>query len=469
VLCKSCNTAKGAAFAKVSRGRLTHQYNPTKGGGAANVGEWVNAVGAITPHIDRGDRGLVSTMSTRDAVDMIRATPQNKRRDFAAKLRRKNPATRENLFGWGKPVPVPARRGRTGGLSLSEASSAALKAGRKSADLSDFDSWLERKHLDTRSDAVISRLRDAYKRGVEKSEAAEQNREFLKDKREQAREAARDRAQQAREDRAQQHTRRRTGRSAPLGASSMPDEAAMQAGFKRGLSLADMMRANPGFKSIRPEGTYLSPEGYRIEKGYGSWHVTDRDGEPVETSKAKRIIARLEAALSKRKRNPATASAEAYERFHGQQSSEVASVDDELHIHEHLSAIGDLEKLKVRAPDGGIVTLTDFDGAILCQAEDGSQLYIRGGDQSVDLDEFAIEEPYHEVEDLGEVREIRYYTDKKHLGKQGGKATYFHHLGEEDQQAGRKARRPRLLYSVRDQLLSFAGGGYTIPSEGIRN
>ena len=29
-LCKSCNTAKGAAFAKAGKGRLTHQYNPAK-------------------------------------------------------------------------------------------------------------------------------------------------------------------------------------------------------------------------------------------------------------------------------------------------------------------------------------------------------------------------------------------------------------------------------------------------------
>jgi hypothetical protein len=109
VLCKSCNTSKGAAFAKAGRGRLTHQYNPTKGGGAATIGEWMQAVGAITPHVDRGDRGLVSTMSTRDAVDMIRATPQSKRRDFAAKLRRKNPifgAGRPRLFG--TPFVAPA-------------------------------------------------------------------------------------------------------------------------------------------------------------------------------------------------------------------------------------------------------------------------------------------------------------------------------------------------------------------------
>ena len=75
--------------------------------------------------------------------------------------------TRKNLFGFGrKPAPAPVKH-RSGGLTLSEAGSAAFKAGKKSRDLSDFDSWLERKHLDTRSDGFVSRVRDDYKRGVD--------------------------------------------------------------------------------------------------------------------------------------------------------------------------------------------------------------------------------------------------------------------------------------------------------------
>ena len=118
--------------------------------------------------------------------------------------------TRENLFGFGRkpaPLPVKKKRGRTGGLTLGEATSLATKAGRKAGDMSDFDTWLERKRLDTRSDAVVDRIRDAYKRGTLAAEADEQNREFLKRKREAAREAARDRREQVRDER----------RSAPRG------------------------------------------------------------------------------------------------------------------------------------------------------------------------------------------------------------------------------------------------------------
>lgn len=90
--CRPCNTAKGAYFARVGFGVKTRQYNPTKTGGAANVGEWIQAVGAIVPHKGAqysGARyGLTSSMSTADAVAMIRATPPARRAEYASKLRK---------------------------------------------------------------------------------------------------------------------------------------------------------------------------------------------------------------------------------------------------------------------------------------------------------------------------------------------------------------------------------------------
>ena len=149
--------------------------------------------------------------------------------------------TRKNLFGFGrKPAPVLVKR-RRGGLTLAEAGSAAFKAGKKSRDLSEFDSWLERKHLDTRSDGFVSRVRDDYKRGVERADADEANKEFLKQKREEARELARDRKAQARE----------SGKRTAPGASKMPDEAALQAGFKRGLTFNEILALNPALRKSR--------------------------------------------------------------------------------------------------------------------------------------------------------------------------------------------------------------------------
>jgi hypothetical protein len=174
----------------------------------------------------------------------------------------------------------------------------------------------------------------------------------------------------------------------------------------------------------------------------------------------------------KRKRNPpnpADAAASMSERFHGRPVIEVKEVIEGVHYHTHLAELGELELLKVRALDGIIVRLEDFSGALLCSNEDGTQLFIRGGDQSVDPEEFGVEEPFHDKEELGEVIEVRYYTTKDHLGDDGGEATYYHEFGEDDKEEGRKPRRPRLHYSVRDSRLSFAGGGYRVEAEGIVN
>lgn len=88
--CRPCNTAKGAHFARIGFGKKTAQYNPTKTGGAANLAEWLEAVGSITPR--KGARyaganyGAGGRMKTADAVAMIRATPADKRSEFAGKI-----------------------------------------------------------------------------------------------------------------------------------------------------------------------------------------------------------------------------------------------------------------------------------------------------------------------------------------------------------------------------------------------
>ncbi len=96
--CRSCNSLHANALKRARMGKRTAQFNPSKSGGASNLGEWAQAVGAIRPRsqgvvkgpIGRSDRNasLASTMKVSDAVAMIRATPQHKRQEFAAKMGR---------------------------------------------------------------------------------------------------------------------------------------------------------------------------------------------------------------------------------------------------------------------------------------------------------------------------------------------------------------------------------------------
>jgi hypothetical protein len=351
-----------------------------------------------------------------------------------------NPATRKNLFGFGrKPAPLTPRRGR-GGLSLSEASSAALKAGRKSADLSDFGSWLEAKHLDDRSDGFVSRVRDSYARGVDKAEADEQNKEFLKQKREQAREVARDRREQARDARQERASAGR-GRKAKAATEespyrSAPSEEAIQAGFKRGLTLNEILRGNPALRALRKSNP----------------------------AKFDRCV------KQSRRKNSAAASAEVFEEFHGFAPSEVITVTKKIHYHKHLAAAGKLTHLDVWGVDGAGHKISGFKGAFLAFNKSKNQLFVEGGDQAVNLEDFGIRQA-HELETLGRLTDIGYQTNKTHLGNEGGEAVYVHKFRSTNENGRhvivRIARYPDLIYDVRSEQLLFSGGSYEILREGI--
>jgi hypothetical protein len=169
-----------------------------------------------------------------------------------------------------------------------------------------------------------------------------------------------------------------------------------------------------------------------------------------------------------RKRNPSDEAAAVYEEFHGRPSEEVVTVTEKIHYHEHLAALGELRTLVVQARDGGKVTLSKFRKAILCCNEAKNQMFVRGGDQAVDLAAFGIKTE-HEVETLGRVVELAYFTTKDHLGDEGGTALYFHVSGETNEGGKRTMAGwgPDLIYHTVDERLEFSGGSYTIRAEGV--
>jgi len=160
-----------------------------------------------------------------------------------------------------------------------------------------------------------------------------------------------------------------------------------------------------------------------------------------------------------RKSNPAGGAAAAFEDFQGRPSKEVITITQKVHYHEHLAAAGKLIALEVVALTGNKVTLSAFKGAMLCFNEKRTQLYVKGGDQKVDLKQFGIAPGNaHELETLGEVVVVEYFTTKDHLGKEGGTAIYRHKFNKPY---------PELVYDVRNQQLLFSGGGYVVLPEGI--
>jgi len=349
---------------------------------------------------------------------------------------------RKNIFGFGgkAAAPAPTRKRRIGGLSIREAGTAAMKAGRRSKDLSDFQSWLEAKRLDDRSDEFISRVRDSYKRGVDAAEAEEENKAFLKRKAEQAREAARQKLADAREaaryrrefERDERTPRKAKEKAAPS-YSSVPDEAAIAAGFKRGLTLNEILRGNPAL----------------------------RKKQKANPGAFARML---------KKMNPAAASAEVFEDFHGHKPNEEVIITKTVHHHEHLASLGELISLEVWGIDKQGHTIKGFKKALLCSNEDRNQLFVEGGDQRINLADYGIRKE-HETETLGQVLSIVYFTNKTHLGEEGGKAPYAHKFRQVNQDGRhvtiKPARYPDLIYDVRNEQLLFSGGSYKILREGI--
>lgn len=161
-----------------------------------------------------------------------------------------------------------------------------------------------------------------------------------------------------------------------------------------------------------------------------------------------------------KKRNPEDTAIAAYRDTHGQLPKRDTFVQTKLAYHKNLAGMGRLLELVIFRMDGkGEVTVSGFGkDCMLALNESQSQLFIVGGNQAVDLKCFGIKEP-HESEVLGTCRSVAYFTEKVHLiAKDGGKGAYEHKFS---------SPRPYIVYDTRNKLLSFAGGGYSIPAEGI--
>jgi hypothetical protein len=177
-----------------------------------------------------------------------------------------------------------------------------------------------------------------------------------------------------------------------------------------------------------------------------------------------------------RKRNPEEAAKAFYEDFHGEPSKQLVKIRTPFHYHKWTGGIGKLIELIIKPERGGrVIHIKNFGvnqngvPALLSSNEKRNQLFIDGGDQSVNLKVFGITKP-HEMEVLGKATKVVYFTTKKHLRPEdGGTANYRHAFGgKKTHPFGRKKTNlPTVVYDVRNKLLSFAGGEYDIPDEGI--
>lgn len=169
--------------------------------------------------------------------------------------------------------------------------------------------------------------------------------------------------------------------------------------------------------------------------------------------------------------NPADTAADMYESFHGKPATTTVVVKESFHEHEHLAVLGPLVSIWVAPiftmPGKGVEVITsdaerDFDevGAddatvFLASNEDGTQLYLVGGDQSLPLDKFKFAgDAIKDSMVIGILYELTYRTRKKFDKFQ--LTDYYHELGEET------GDQPMLIYDSLSPHCYVAGGKYKI-------
>lgn len=405
--CRSCNGKLAAAFKRIGAGRPTNQYNPSQG-----VPTFAQYAWAVSNH-SRGEHD--------EGGAVIHATPKHKRIEYARRIAAGKSATmrERDLERWNPPASPHA------------VGWAAAKLGRNRAEaLQEYLESVADRNLNAKQRQVlVTMFNEGYKGGA-------------------------------------RHKSNPWPFSRPDARRTTPAHGGIAYHQGKSRKRADDKNAEFLKSSAQKHAKAITFKGRAIKPTEGgAWVVPsiDKESEFDTLQDAKAFVTSW-------KRNPAVASAEVFEEFHGYAPSEVVTVTKHIHHHEHLAAAGKLTHLDVWGVDDTGHKISGFKGAFLAFNETKNQLFVEGGDQSIDLADFGIDSP-HELETLGRLTDIGYQTNKTHLGDEGGEAVYVHKFRTTNDKGKhvvvKIARYPDLIYDVRNEQLLFAGGSYEILREGI--
>jgi hypothetical protein len=157
-----------------------------------------------------------------------------------------------------------------------------------------------------------------------------------------------------------------------------------------------------------------------------------------------------------------------YETFHGRDSDEEVVVEEAFAVRDNLAALGILQELSLTSPAKVKFKVAfEDDQPLLCSSVDSLQLYIIGGDQSIDDDTLLeILDGDQEAANkdkvlLGVLDTLVYQTEKDFDNFET--IDYEHELGEDG------GFQPAVVYDRVNRQLELVGGSYKIKREGIVN
>lgn len=195
-------------------------------------------------------------------------------------------------------------------------------------------------------------------------------------------------------------------------------------------------------------------------------------GKDSLISKAGKLLTSTGKKPRKSKKNPMESAEKTFEEFHGYPSKEVLEYVEKEHRHSVLAGVGTLTSMEVVNVKGNRVvelmapepSTSSFEDVVqVAVSEDGRQLYLVGGDQSIPLEvlqsKFGMNE--HDIRDkmvIGTIRKLTYRTKKSF--EKGGREQidFYHKLGGEQS----RGVMPVLEYKPKNPSMEIVGGRYFI-------
>lgn len=424
-LCKSCNTKKGAAFARLGKGRLTHQYNPAEGVPTFQQYAWAVAQHSRGAHDEGGA--------------IIHATPVDLRSEYARRIAgvKRERGTDSMLPDWARnPMPEQtlisqahtahsvqelARLHKYALVKRLDALKAAVDA--RAAQLNIRHETLLANHPRQWANPATTDPRDLYvfqfMDGTWRVATVTGAKGYVPDELDgaysterAAREAVRAYfgARSAGNPVQYEHLQAAYGAGKATGSDwrgrftkgAARKEFDNWVAYRKGsfswlaeASAAELESLWRNFYAGAKWGFDSSPvrgNPAKVWERFASKREAEEQAARYRDAQMPVRVVKVKGGWEVRgvKRNPSDSAAALYESFHGKPSTEEVVIEEEVHEHEHLAVLGRLVEVWIETPTGLLACIEfDQDGeedpVLVCASEDGRQLYFEGGDQAVDL------------------------------------------------------------------------------------
>jgi Arc/MetJ-type ribon-helix-helix transcriptional regulator len=406
-LCRSCNTVLGAEMARTGQGRRTVQYNPAHKG-AQTLGEYMQAV----------------LQHTRGAHDdggrIIHDTPKRKREEFASEIwaarkARGNPTSTGGTSKGNSCGQHDRGLSRNPALEFSTEYHLGYNLGQ-----ADRQSARLRKTLDELHATFNANFAPGAMASWESFEQAYQ-----------------------------------AGYGGQMGAAApnpYPSGDAWSTVYKtRAAAQSAWYDSAPGRND---HATFKKVRGGWVIKPDTRWNPTRTNPESEgdgseEYQQAKRIA----------------------ELFHGRPVKEEVTITDQVDTPDWYAEIGPLVELRIKGFRGYPFRTAKFRFGLdekrlihLLTSPDGRQMYLRGGDQEIDLEALDMGPDSEWFRDMMSIGEVTYFAYRDGKRFHGFKMTeYTHKVGSALDSSGTRHiqktnSKPVMIYDTRSKLLSFAGG-----------